>query len=222
MNIDFNISNEMVSGFFFENNPKSPIDIEQSNKESPFKSDSLVLSKEAVDKKNKEKKSEDPGELTEKEEKEVDELKKRDSEVRRHEQAHLAAAAGLSASGPFYQYTTGPDGRKYATGGEVRIDNSPEKEPEDTIRKMQRVRAAALAPADPSPQDRSVATQASRTEAKARQELAKERSEEMNLGGKLESSSDRNERNNKEVDFDNLISAYTQQPAVGSTLDGSS
>ncbi|MCA8932648.1 MAG: hypothetical protein KDA49_09290, partial [Rhodospirillaceae bacterium] len=59
--------------------------------------------------------------LTEEEQAEVDALKERDAEVRRHEQAH-AAAGGAYAGQPTYEYQTGPDGNRYAVGGEVNID----------------------------------------------------------------------------------------------------
>ena len=72
-----------------------------------------------------------------------------------------------------YEYTQGPDGRRYAVGGEVSIDVSPERTAEATIRKMQVVRRAAMAPADPLPQDRMVAAQASRTEQEAHAEKVK-------------------------------------------------
>jgi hypothetical protein len=65
----------------------------------------------------------------------------------------------------------------------VPIDVSEEKDPEATIRKMEIVRAAALAPADPSPQDLRVAQLATIKELKARQELAKirEKQREENI-----------------------------------------
>jgi hypothetical protein len=66
----------------------------------------------------------------------------------------------------------------YAVSGEVKIDTSPEKDPEATIRKMQKVRKAALAPAQPSATDRSVAAKASQIEAQARAELAQEKAEQ--------------------------------------------
>lgn len=90
----------------------------------------------------------------------VRELQGIDTAVRAHEAAHMAAGAGL-ASGASFSYVQGPDGRSYAVGGEVGIDTSGESTPEATITKMQQVRAAALAPANPSPQDRLVAAQAS-------------------------------------------------------------
>lgn len=116
--------------------------------------------------------------LSEDEQREVQELKARDREVRAHEQAHLAAAGSYAIGGPTYEYDRGPDNRQYAIGGEVQIDTSPEKDPEATIRKAQVVRRAAQAPAEPSSQDRSVASAAARMESQARQELAKQRQEE--------------------------------------------
>jgi len=71
-----------------------------------------------------------------------------------------------------YTYTRGPDGRSYVTGGEVPIEVSPGKTPQETISRMQQVIRAALAPADPSPQDRAVAAQASTQQQQARQEAA--------------------------------------------------
>ncbi|MEM9418784.1 MAG: putative metalloprotease CJM1_0395 family protein [Planctomycetota bacterium] len=113
--------------------------------------------------------------LNDAEQKQVQELEARDREVRQHEQAHKAAAGSYATSGPNYSYQEGPDGKRYAVGGSVGIDVSPEATPEETIAKMQVVRAATLAPAEPSSQDRKVAAQASRTEQQARAELAAER-----------------------------------------------
>jgi hypothetical protein len=92
--------------------------------------------------------------------------------VHSHELAHLAAAGGYARSGASYTYKRGPDGRDYAVGGEVQIDTSSARTPEATVAKMQVVRQAALAPADPSSQDQLVAAQASVQIAKAAQELA--------------------------------------------------
>lgn len=112
-----------------------------------------------------------PGELTPEEQQLVSELKIRDREVRAHEQAHISVG-GPYIRGSSFQYQTGPDGRRYAVGGEVGIDTSPEKEPERTIAKMEVVKRAALAPKDPSAQDRSVAATASERELEAQLELA--------------------------------------------------
>lgn len=112
--------------------------------------------------------------LSEEEQRQVQRLKTTDQKVRLHEQAHLAQAAGLSVGGASFQYVRGPDGRQYAVAGEVQIDVSPEATPEETIDKAQRIRAAALAPADPSPADRAVAAAAAQMEAQARAEIARE------------------------------------------------
>lgn len=101
-------------------------------------------------------------------------LQARDREVRAHEQAHLAAAGRFATSGPSFTFQTGPDGRRYAVGGEVGIDTSPvPDDPEATIAKAQQIRAAALAPAQPSSQDLAVAAKASSMEQRARVELAR-------------------------------------------------
>ena len=101
----------------------------------------------------------------------VAELKKVDQNVRTHEQAHLAAAGGIAKGGASFTYKRGPDGNNYAVGGEVQIDMSKEASPEANIKKMRQVRMAALAPADPSPQDQKVAAQATVSLAQAMKEL---------------------------------------------------
>lgn len=111
--------------------------------------------------------------LSEAEQRQVAELKERDREVRAHEMAHVAAGAGLVTRGATYTYQTGPDGQRYAIGGEVGIDTSPGRTPEETLAKAERIRAAALAPAEPSGQDRQVAAQASRMAVDARLEIAR-------------------------------------------------
>ncbi|RMF09129.1 MAG: hypothetical protein D6773_02000, partial [Alphaproteobacteria bacterium] len=115
--------------------------------------------------------------LSEGEQRQVQKLKETDAKVRAHEQAH-AIVGGPYASAPSYEYTTGPDGKRYATAGEVQIDVSPEDDPEATIRKMDVVIRAALAPADPSPQDLQVARQAQTQRAQARVELTRQREAE--------------------------------------------
>lgn len=112
--------------------------------------------------------------LSAEQQEQVAQLEKRDAEVRAHEQAHKAAAGAYGGAVSF-QYETGPDGKRYAVGGEVQIDVSPIKgNPRATISKMQQVRRAAMAPAQPSSQDYRVASQASRLEAEARAELQKQ------------------------------------------------
>ena len=111
-------------------------------------------------------------ELSESELQLVRELASRDREVRAHEQAHLAAAGGYAKGGPTYTYQTGPDGIRYAIGGEVSIDTSPVPgNPRATLAKAQAIQAAANAPAEPSGQDRAVAAAAAQMAARAQAEL---------------------------------------------------
>jgi len=109
----------------------------------------------------------------------VRELQQRDREVRQHEAAH-AAVGGQYAGAPQYTYQRGPDGRQYAVGGSVSIDTSPvDGDPEATLQKARQIRAAALAPAEPSAQDRAVAASAAALERQARAEIAAERAAEL-------------------------------------------
>lgn len=118
-------------------------------------------------------------ELSADEKRMVAQLQARDAEVRAHELAHIAAGGQYVHSGAQFSYQRGPDGRYYAIGGEVGVDSSAAPgDPEATIRKMQVVRAAALAPANPSPQDLSVAARAAQIEAQARSQLFQMRIEE--------------------------------------------
>ncbi len=124
-----------------------------------------------------EKSNAPPGsqDLSEEEALQVDEMRSRDREVRAHEQAHKSAG-GAHTGSIRLQYEVGPDGKRYAVAGSVPIDVSPVKgDPEATLRKMDVVRRAALAPASPSGADRHVAAQASRLAVRARAELAAKR-----------------------------------------------
>ncbi len=110
--------------------------------------------------------------LTESELKELTDLKARDREVRAHEAAHQAVG-GQYAGAMSFSYQRGPDGAQYAVGGEVPIDVAPVAgDPQATIEKMRVVRSAAMAPAQPSSQDRAVAAQAMQTMLQAQSELA--------------------------------------------------
>ena len=103
----------------------------------------------------------------------LQQLKSRDREVRAHELAHVSVGARFVTSGAQFSYQKGSDGRLYAIGGEVSIDTSAVPgNPEATIQKSQVIARAALAPANPSSQDRQVAAQAISLGQQARVELA--------------------------------------------------
>ncbi len=128
---------------------------------------------------SKQQSSEQEQKQQEQEQKIIAELATRDREVRAHEQAH-AAIGGQYAGSPTYSFERGPNGVNYAVGGEVAIDTSPvPNDPEATLRKAQVIRAAASAPAEPSPQDRRVAAQAASLENEARAELAAQGASEV-------------------------------------------
>lgn len=117
--------------------------------------------------------SEEDKKKAQQEEKVIQDLKKRDAEVRTHEQAHKTAG-GQYAGSPAFEMTKGPDGQSYATGGHVNIDISAiPDDPQATLNKMSQIKSAALAPAEPSAQDLKVAARADMVAAAARRELSK-------------------------------------------------
>ncbi len=119
--------------------------------------------------------------LTSEQQQEVNRLRAIDSKVRAHEQAHMAAGAGLTG-GANFQYARGPDGRQYAVAGEVTINVSSGQTPQSTIERASQIQAAALAPVDPSSQDRAVAAAAALMENQARAELSRMKKEEQGEG----------------------------------------
>lgn len=121
--------------------------------------------------------------LTAEELTQVRKLEARDLEVRTHEAAHLAAAGGLARSGARFSFQQGPDGKQYAVGGEVSLESGGGGTPEETISKARQVRSAALAPAEPSGQDISVASSAQLLEASALRELLQNRMAESAQSG---------------------------------------
>lgn len=159
-------------------------------------------------KKDSEKADKSADNLSEEEKEQVEELKKRDAEVKTHEQAHMAAGGSYVKGGASYEYEAGPDGVRYAVGGEVQIDSSPVKgDPQATIAKARTIVAAALAPAEPSGQDRAVAAQANKMMAQAQAELM-----QKNSGGKTETDSE----NSNELTTD-----YTAKADSVTTTDNS-
>jgi hypothetical protein len=118
--------------------------------------------------------------LSVEERRQVDLLQVTDRKVRAHELAHMAAGAGLTGAASF-TYQLGPDNQRYAVAGEVSIDISSGGDPKETISRALQIRAAALAPADPSSQDRMVAALASKMENSARLELTNQAGEEGRL-----------------------------------------
>lgn len=108
---------------------------------------------------------------------EIKELELTEKEVIVHEQAHKAV--GGHVTGPItYTHTEGPGGKRYIDGGEVAINVKEGSTPEETLKILEKVKAAALAPADPSPQDLRVAASATAQIQQTRAEMTKQTVEE--------------------------------------------
>jgi len=170
---------------------------EQDNKN--INNNSNVLSNDA-NKKNQKTKN-NSNELTEAQKEQVIKLQQRDTHVRAHEAAHLAAGGSVVSGGASYTYQKGPDGKMYAVGGEVPIHVTKGSTPKETLAIARQLRAAALAPSDPSPQDLKVAASASMMEAKALQEIAQEKLKEMRNGYNSHSNITNYEKNSKILDI---------------------
>src|SRR5574344_3094 len=140
-----------------------------SKEDSSTKQSSQNTSEGKSTEQSKQNKSTD--ELTDSEKQQSTQLKITDAKVKAHENAHKAAAAGLSTDGPNYEYETGTKEKKYAVGGDVNVSYQHSSDPQQNLQNAQTLKAAALAPADPSSQDKRVASNADREIAKARQEI---------------------------------------------------
>ncbi len=109
----------------------------------------------------------------------IQQLRMTEQKVKAHEMAHKVAGGELT--GPVqYKHQKGPDGKLYIVGGEVPIKIKQGKTPEETVEIAQKIKRAALAPADPSPQDRAVAARATVMEIQAKMEMMKKNLEEKN------------------------------------------
>lgn len=206
----------------------------------PYNTDGRIEGDDRKDKSTKAANSEQtvlPGKKTEEDpqiQQVISQLKSTEEKVKAHEAAHKSSGA---ATGPIsYTYTRGPDGKNYITGGEVPINLSSGSTPEETISRMQQVIQAALAPADPSPQDRAVASQAANIKLQAQQEKAQQSNqqagaqnsdEQQNGTGETTPTSAENDTaaetksaagNSQKVSFTQSRSAYTD-PAVNGNPD---
>lgn len=159
-------------------------------------------------------------ELEQQETKQIQELKSRDTEVRTHEAAH-AATGGQYAGSPTYSFKRGPDGNNYAVGGEVSIDASAiAGDPAATVTKMQQVRAAALAPAEPSGQDRKVAGEATQQISKARADQVKQTAEELKANNEERVEKDEAKAEEAKLDSENKTDAQLKADDPFNLLSG--
>lgn len=166
-------------------------------------------------------------ELTQKEVQQVRELQSIDKNVKAHEAAHQAAGGGLAGAASF-TYTRGPDNQMYATAGEVPISMQKGNTPEETIANARQIAAAAMAPADPSPQDYKVAANAAKMEFDARAEAMKLKAEESKEkeeknkekdNKNTENSSETDKNSNLNKDFKNFVAKTYQQNSQNNNLN---
>lgn len=151
--------------------PVEEANASEKNRNQPNQKTDAIADKEDGRSKNRQQSNE----LTEGELQQVSELAAIDREVRAHEAAHQAVGGSLAGAASF-RFAIGPDGKRYAIGGEVPISiMAVADDPEATLRNAEQVRAAALAPAQPSAQDRSVAVEAAQLMAQAQLEVALQR-----------------------------------------------
>jgi len=137
-------------------------------------------------------------EFSKAEQREIEKLKRRDREVRAHEMAHQSAG-GQYAGSASYSYTTGPDNRRYAVGGSVDIETSPAKTPEETVKKADQIKRAAMAPAQPSGADLQIAAKATRMKMEAQSEL----NQKEISGEESEADGDKKVAQEKNSEFEN-------------------
>lgn len=104
--------------------------------------------------------------------KEIKQLEQWQAHVVAHEQMHMLAGGGLVGA-PSYTYTYGPDGKKYIKGGEVTFYVPKGIALEDGERAIRKLKAAATAPSDPSPQDLKAAAMASSLETSLKNSIVK-------------------------------------------------
>jgi flagellar biosynthesis/type III secretory pathway protein FliH len=91
----------------------------------------------------------------------------------------MAAGGALVSGGANYSYQEGPDGKQYAIGGEVSIRLASGQSPQETLANAKQVAAAALAPVDPSGQDRSVAAEAEQMAREAQSQIDKQQQQQL-------------------------------------------
>lgn len=100
--------------------------------------------------------SNNPKNLDEKDyERVLEKFKSKDAEVKQHEESHTAN--GVAKSTIKYNYQTGPDGKLYAVGGEVKLDTSLPSDEKQAIDKLEKLASASSAPSQLSAADSQIA-----------------------------------------------------------------
>ena len=133
----------------------------------------------------------------------------------------MAAGGGLTSPAS-YTYERGPDNKMYAVAGEVGISTGEGNTPQESLNKAQTIRRAALAPADPSPQDLKVAAQAASMEMSARAQIMQEKMAQnsQNTNNSNETSAENSNVNSTENSTGNSTENSTRN-SVGNSAGNS-
>ncbi len=103
----------------------------------------------------------------------VSDMERIDRRVRSTEQAKFVALGPHSRGGVTFEYEQGPNGQQYAVDGKVPINSSPSTTPEQTIRKADTIRRAAMNYGKLSKNDRKQAAIAEQLAHEARAQMAR-------------------------------------------------
>jgi hypothetical protein len=120
-------------------------------------------------------KKQNPDDSASNKQKAVEELKSRDKEVRNHEAAHSTNPELIKIGSAQFDYTIGPDGKAYATGGKITLSTGNSKTPEEALSKAEALKKASMAPGEPSSQDFQALNAAVAMEFEARNQIYSER-----------------------------------------------
>ncbi|MBK1964336.1 putative metalloprotease CJM1_0395 family protein [Campylobacter novaezeelandiae] len=146
------------------------------------------------------------------------ELQSTDREVKAHEAAHQAAGGSL-AGGASYSYVKGPDNQMYAASGEVPIRMQKGNTPDETIANARQIASAAMAPANPSPQDYKVAANALKLEMEARSEAVKLKAEKNIQDKKDKEQNENTNKTENNKDFKNFVSNIYKNNSLDLSLN---
>lgn len=146
------------------------------------------------------------------------ELQSTDREVKAHEAAHQAAGGSL-AGGASYSYVKGPDNQMYAVSGEVPIRMQKGNTPDETIANARQIASAAMAPANPSPQDYKVAANALKLEMEARSEAVKLKAEKNIQDKKDKEQNENTNKTENNKDFKNFVSNIYKNNSLDLSLN---
>jgi len=142
-------------------------------KSNPYLSSSLKSNKDVAGKYvNKDKsliKNESVKDISIKNE--IAQLEIREKMVINHEKMHMSVGGSL-ASNPTYTYVTGPDGKKYVSGGQVDMKMPSGGSLDALLHGLKKIKSAATAVGNPSGADINTAATAAAIEASVLKEVA--------------------------------------------------